>query len=177
MNAIKENSRGTADLILLLSQVMRYIIRDQRDIVTVREEIDNVQKYFRLISVGYEQRIQLEIDFQQAVLEYPIPKLSIQPLVENAVQHGLGNVNRNGLIRITGKLIDNGLYIYIEDNGQGMKSETDPLHETDRGSIGMANVAKRIRFLFGENSSLTVAQSQLGGVMITICLSYDMKNI
>lgn len=176
MNAKRAGDAETAALILLLSEIMRYVIRDQRDVVSLQEEIDNVQKYFALINVGYENGIHLEVNVSSEILDCALPKLSIQPLVENAVQHGLSDRIGDGLVRITGLAEGNDMVLTVGDNGKGLKNGTATTSSSGKGAIGIDNVRRRMAFLF-EGSELITGTSPLGGLQVTLKLPLRKANM
>lgn len=147
---------------------------DGRDVVPLDEELENVRQYFRLMQVAYEDNIRLEIDAPEDVLLAQIPKLSLQPLVENAVQHGLAG-RKDGLVRIKARREDGLVRITIFDNGRGVPEDYEiPTRENSNGSIGVANVQKRLSLLFGEMGRMEISRSDGsgGGTNVLIILPY-----
>lgn len=171
MKSIDEKAPETGHLVQLLSRVMRYVIRDHRDIVTVEEELQNGQSYFQLMNAGYDNTMRLDIVMGEGLLNGLLPKLSIQPLLENAILHGLSGYTQQGIIRITGRVEDGMLCIAVEDNGAGL-SQASNSSGKDKGSIGIANVQKRLQFLFGKESRLTLTPSSLGGAKAEMILPW-----
>ena len=160
MSAMCEGDEKTADLIILLSKMLRYVLRDGRDVVPLEEELENVRQYFRLMQVAYEDNIRLEIDAPEDVLLAQLPKLSLQPLVENAVQHGLAG-RKEGLVRIAARREGGVVRITICDNGRGVPEHYEiPTRENKNGSIGVANVQKRLNLLFGDTSRMEITRSE-----------------
>ncbi len=171
MKSLDENAPETAQLVQLLSHVMRYVIRDHRDVVTIADELKNGQAYFQLMNAGYDNKMRLEIDVDDALLNGQLPKLSIQPLLENAILHGISGYTQEGLIRVTGRVQDGMLTVAVEDNGAGLP-ENPQSSAKDHGSIGIANVQKRLQFLFGQESTLTLSPSDLGGAKAEMILPW-----
>ncbi len=174
MKSLDEKAPETARLVQLLSNVMRYVIRDHRDAVTIRDELENGQSYFQLMNAGYDNKMQLDIVMEEEILNGLLPKLSIQPLLENAILHGISGYTQQGYIRVTGKVMDGMLHIAVEDNGAGL-SPTSSSNEKDHNSIGIANVQKRLLFLFGEKSCLTLTPSPLGGAKAEMVLPWQCE--
>ncbi len=171
MKSIDEKAPETGHLVQLLSRIMRYVIRDHRDIVTVEEELQNGQSYFQLMNAGYDNTMRLDIVMGEGLLNGLLPKLSIQPLLENAILHGLSGYTQQGIIRITGRVEDGMLCIAVEDNGAGL-SQASNSSGKDKGSIGIANVQKRLQFLFGKESHLILIPSSLGGAKAEMILPW-----
>ena len=169
MKSLDEKAPETGRLVQLLSRVMRYVIRDHRDVVTVGEELQNGQSYFQLMNAGYDNKMRLDIVMEEGLLNGLLPKLSIQPLLENAILHGISGYTQQGVIRVTGRVEDEMLHIAVEDNGAGLSQSPDSSGK-DKGSIGIANVQKRLQFLFGKESRLTLTSSSLGGAKAEMIL-------
>ncbi|MBQ6562440.1 MAG: histidine kinase, partial [Clostridia bacterium] len=154
MSAVQQGDEQTASHIIQLSRMMSYVIRDVRDLVPLCEELENVQQYFQLMQFGYNDAIHLQIEVEPGLERALLPKLSLQPLVENAVQHGLSGV-RDGYVKIAANRLGGKIQIIVEDNGHGAsKGYAIPAKESPEGSIGMSNVQKRLKLFFGESSEL-----------------------
>jgi LytS/YehU family sensor histidine kinase len=117
MTAVREGAKDTAANVIYLSPMMNYVIRDKRDVVSLREEMENVESYFALIRAGYEDGITLKTDVSPDVMNAQLPKLCLQPLVENAVQHGLFERTTDGVVWITGAMVSGRIVLTVEDNG------------------------------------------------------------
>lgn len=174
MSALRGEDDKTAGLIILLSKMMRYVLRDGRDVVPLREELENVRQYFSLMQVAYEDNIRLEIEAPEETQQAQLPKLSLQPLVENAVQHGLAG-RSGGVVRIKAQKAGGLICITISDNGRGVPEDyTIPRKESENGSIGVANVQKRLSLIFGEKSELRITRCEEaeGGTDVLIVLPF-----
>src|SRR5690606_24324680 len=119
-----------------------------------------------------KQRIQYNIDVPTAMLSLQIPRLLIQPIVENCIIHGIEKISGTGIISITGKIEGIRVYISVEDNGPGMnEAEIAALHDkinqpdfNSTGGYGLWNVQQRIKQIYGIYSGLIIEQSTSGGV-------------
>ena len=160
MSAVQQGDEQTASHIIQLSRMMSYVIRDVRDVVPLSEELENVRQYFRLMQFGYNDTIHLQIIVEPGLEQALLPKLSLQPLVENAVQHGLSGVE-GGCVKIVASRLGDRVQIIVEDNGQGAATGYDiPAKESPEGSIGMSNVQKRLKLFFGDSSELRAGPAQ-----------------
>lgn len=153
-----------------LSRFFRYCISNQEHIVKLSEEIRHVEDYFYIQKYRFGDRVNLEVKMEQEQLgEYYLPKITLQPIVENAIAHGLEGVRREGKIQIRILASEKNLYIWISDNGIGMKEEElQRLNEKLRDNrmeahssgakrhtgIAVKNVNARIRLCFGEQYGL-----------------------
>ncbi len=157
-----------------LAEFYRYTTRVENQWVTVREELKMVSHYLSIQNLRM-QRLEFEVSVPEEMMELRIPRLIVQPLVENAIIHGIEQNAAGGLIKITGGQ-DNVLNkIMVEDNGAGMTPEQiKHLHfqlgmpMSDEIGCGTWNVHHRLYYQFGEGSGLSFQQSPTGGVKAVI---------
>ncbi|WP_046504223.1 cache domain-containing sensor histidine kinase [Paenibacillus riograndensis] len=175
MNAVDKEAGEVADMILALSNELKYVIDYGEDRASIRSELEHLQNYFYIISVRFENRYELVLDIAPEVqLDWPILKLSLQPIVENAVQHGLRQQGK-GTVGITVEKKDRVLAVTIYDDGVGMSREalariTRTLEEPEAPSknVGLKNVHERIRSTFGEAYGLSINSREHVGTSITL---------
>lgn len=157
-----------------LSEYYRYATRVDKQLVTLREEMEYIRNYLE-IHVMRTQRIRYEIEVPETMLELEIPRMLVQPLVENAIKHGVEPKPGEGAIRIRGEENAEGYAIYIEDNGVGMPAEdVERLNELIRlpqaedGGIGCGawNIHQRMKYKFGEGAGLVFAAKEGGGLRV-----------
>ena len=181
MTALKNQDRETADSIKLLSKSMRYTLDNEgRKITTLKDELQAIEIYTRIQKMRFGDRVKLEtiIEPEIDVTHMPILPLLIQPLIENAISHGLEKLTRPGLITLTVRQVKESLTIEVKDNGLGMSQEDlerlrkqiEDHNLEDSRSIGLRNVNNRIKMYYGQCCSLKI-QSQLGlGTSVTLFL-------
>ncbi len=184
--AIQDNNREVAMMIQTLSAFFRYSISRKGNTVTLRDELDNAQNYMKIQQYRFGDRFRLELDVDNTeVYDYYVPRLIFQPIVENAIMHGLENKREGGLITIDVEETDD-LIIMISDNGKGMTlSELDALNDRIVGveaakgkdtvfgkheGIALANVHNRIALLFGVPYGVHVYSSIGQGTDVEITL-------
>jgi two-component system sensor histidine kinase YesM len=172
MSAVADDSLEVADMIHALSNQLEYVIDFGEEWVTVQRELEHLRSYFHLIEVRFDRRIDLQIDLEDGFADALILKLSIQPLVENAVQHGIRPKGGKGTVLV--KIENSGpdsLAVTVYDNGIGMDEETlarlqSQLAEGGSStgkSIGLKNVHARMVQACGEPYGITIeSQSQIG---------------
>lgn len=159
-----------------LSKIFRYSVRG-KDIVTFREELDAVREYIKIIEIRFPDRIDVEYDIDETLLDRPCYKMIIQPIVENAVSHGVEKLSQKGRIVIAVRR-DGDVFVRVSDNGAGMSREklaevTASLSAADDGDnshIGLRNVNRRIELHYGKPYGVSVESSEGVGTDVTIRL-------
>lgn len=187
--ALVQNAQDIADMTEALATIFRYNINRPGDVATLQEEIDNVRNYMLIQNCRFGDRFRFETeieDVEDGILTHVLPVLTLQPLVENAIYHGINERIGGGRIRLKAYLTQRDLLIIISDNGKGMDDVTlQEIHrklvgaseglpvekKTGRGTgIALTNVNQRIKFYFGKEYGLDV-KSTLGiGTTITITI-------
>ena len=165
--ALIENSSQTAEMAEALGAFFRYNISQSISIVKLEHELHNIENYFIIQRYRFANRFTLEYDFDREdrdILDYPIPKLTIQPLVENAVFHGLERKRDNGKVIINIEKTSTRLFIRVKDDGIGMdENAVAALNESLRqdvsinktsenetkNGIGLLNISQRIHSIYG----------------------------
>ena len=169
--ALMRGETEIADMTGKLSRFFRYSIRNRGDLVTLEEELASVEDYFSIQRYRFEDRFDWKEEIpDRAALHYYLPKMTFQPIVENAIYHGLEPRKGKGLLTIRVDLLEKNLRIRIRDDGLGMDEETlaalrrrlaGGMPEQNSGGkrtgIAMYNVNKRLILLFGEGSGLQIS--------------------
>ena len=166
-----------AEAVLALSGITRSILQKGVDTVTLREEINYLEKYIYLKKLSYPDRLQVTIDIPEELMHWNVPKLCLQPLLENVILHGMPE---KGICQavIQGKTENGRLILSIDDNGPGMKDELirDFNQVTNQDVIfrnqhvGLINLAQRLKLLYGNQSEMLLSKSRLGGLCVTFSL-------
>jgi two-component system sensor histidine kinase YesM len=176
-----------------LATFYRYTISNVREFVTFSDELDNVENYFTVQKCRFGDKLSLEVDMEnEELLEARMPKLILQPLVENAIVHGLEGKIEDGTVRVRIENSDRTLFLSVRDDGVGMPGEeVDRMNrrfageegtetaESDagdggrpgrRGGIALANVNARIRLMFGEDYGLQIYSVEGAGTECRLTL-------
>jgi sensor histidine kinase YesM len=174
----------TAKMIHLLGNMFRWNIKMKGIIVDLKEEIDYVRSYIELQKLKYNNAFDVAISIDSSAYKLGVLKLTIQPIVENAIAHGIGEMQTGGHIVIEGLLREGNLVLRISDNGKGMdESKINEVtanliknQDQDRsGSIGLSNVHQRNCILFGDDYGIKIF-SELGkGTVIEVSLPIMSK--
>lgn len=164
------------EMIYTLGKLMRISLSNENYLVPLKEELEHVKLYVKLVEFRYHGRVCLHQEIPEELQEERIIKLTLQPLIENAIQHGLAGKRSGGNIWLKGEKKGKDNYIYVVDNGTGVTEEIlEKLREQLKDSaitgsrhIGMRNVDQRLKLVFGEDYGLTVSASKEGGLCVTV---------
>ncbi|HBI63787.1 MAG TPA: hypothetical protein DDX51_01535 [Clostridiales bacterium] len=145
-----EDAAVSEDMILRLAKFFRYTLETDDAVVTLSRELDLLRDYISLQEIRFGDRIVFEMDCDPACDHLPVPKFIVQPLVENAIVHGMRQRAGGGRIRITTRKTEDGCRIVISDNGCGFQTSAPvPAERMGRHSIGLQNIAQRIETMGG----------------------------
>ncbi len=177
--AIAANAPHVGDMILELSDFYKLSLNGGQLMVTVKDEIEHVKHYLSLQNYRFDKNIKLDVSVSPEVMKKPIPRLTLQPLVENSFQHGfLENDDQDDMmIEIFGRCKGDTVTIAVRDNGRGMSAEEQAkLLTQDRSdkahSFGVYNIHTRIRLYCGENYGLRFESREGEGTTVYV----DLKN-
>lgn len=169
-----ENCPMVQEMCGVLSDIFRYNIMGNIDkqFVTLREELSHVKNYMYIENVRNGGQIPLDIEAAEEVLEGEIPKLSVQPLVENAVEHGLRNKRGEKKLRIRAQKEGEDLVITVWDNGVGFEQgDIRELYQENKKkhlSIGIKNIQDRVRYLYGPEYGIDMDRREGTSVMLRL---------
>lgn len=160
-------------MVTALSDFFRTTLSKGRDYITVQEEESHIRSYLQIQQFRYQDILEYEIDIPSELYQYQILKLTLQPLVENALYHGIKNKRGMGHIRVTGREKDGRLIFTVSDDGIGMTEERlrqvrREINQDIRGNLepagfGLYNVAQRIRLNYGTEYDLWIESSYREG--------------
>ena len=168
-----------------LATFFRYTISNVQEYVTFSDELDNAENYFTIQRCRFGDKISMKLDMEdEKLLEARMPKLILQPLVENAVSHGLEGKLGYGAVRIVVENSDQTLFLRVRDDGVGIPDEqVERLNRQfagdagaavgqQRGGIALRNVNSRIRLIFGEDYGLRIFSAE--GVGTECCVTLPL---
>lgn len=167
-----ENSHTTEELIYCLSDLLRYNLKQDNQLHTIGTEIDNIKKYLYIQKVRFKNRLEYNIDIPEKIKSYRIPNMIIQPIVENALIHGLTPKRDGGKINIYAEEINKKVIISIMDNGNGFeKSVLQNIYQTQsKSGLGFRSTDKRLKQYYGEQYGLKIVKSDYSGSTVTITI-------
>ena len=171
-----------------LAKLLRVSLSRGKTIIPVKDELQNSRSYMNIQLVRYKERFQMEFQTDKEIEDYCIVKLVIQPILENAIYYGVGNMDEDdeGKITVRGEKKEDDIYIIIEDNGMGMRKEVlenilkDNNKVPKHGSgVGVINVHSRIQLMFGEQYGLEIYSEPDEGTRVVIhipAIPYTKEN-
>ena len=173
-----EKQSEAVHTVTALARFFRLSLGKGKNIVTVKDEIDHVKNYLMIQHMRFKNKFDYEFDIAEDVLELPSLKLMLQPLVENAIYHGMEFMDGDGMIMVKAWREEDELYLSVADNGLGMTEDKVEMILTGkstsgngRGSgIGVKNVNERIKLYFGEAYGLTIDSEPDEGTTVIIHL-------
>jgi two-component system LytT family sensor kinase len=156
------------ELLTEFAEFTRYAFRGRSPYVTLADELHYVEKYLRLERARFGDRLEVRTEVAPEVLQAVLPVLSIQPLVENAVRHGVERRGR-GRVEIVGRDLDADVELRVIDDGVGMEAEhAQAILAGDGGGVGIANVQARLQTAFGLDYGLEIDTAPGGGTTVTM---------
>ncbi len=179
------NNKQVVEMTTDLSDFFRTILSNGNDFITIEEEESHIRSYLKIQKIRYEDVLDYEINIAKEIKEKIVLKMILQPIVENALYHGIKNKRGGGTITVKGYLSDNHIVFEVSDNGIGMNEETlqklreklegkSTMEIKQRGGFGMNNVSKRIHMYYGGESNISVTSEKNKGTCVTIILG-DIK--
>lgn len=168
-DALLADCKEIAETTEALATFFRYTISNVQEYVTLSDELDNTENYFTIQRCRFGDKLSMELEMEnEDLLEARMPKLILQPIVENAISHGLEGKIDNGMVRILVENSEHTLFLRVRDDGVGMEEEqvaqlnayfSGNQHAVigqHRGGIALQNVNSRIRLTFGEDYGLHI---------------------
>jgi two-component system sensor histidine kinase YesM len=179
-----EEVESISTMSLALGNMFRYSIKTQSELVTIQDELNHVNDYIAIQKIRFDNKFSLITDIPEGMNELKVLKLIMQPIIENALYHGLNYCNFGSLIKIHGYINDSNIFIEICDDGKGMTEEQvlvlensfketaqfTELGHRNKQSIGLKNIHTRIALYYGQGYGLSVHSAMNEGTIITIKL-------
>ena len=155
------DSKRVVEVTKSLAKYFRLALNQGHEQISLKDEIDHVRQYLFIQKQRYGEKSQYEIKELKQYDDYKIPKLILQPLVENAIYHGIKEMNRQGRIRVSVSENDTQLIVSIYDNGRGfVASETTNATLVRLGGVGLKNVDQRLQLQFGKSYHMEIKSEE-----------------
>lgn len=160
---IKRDSGAAISMVTLLGDLLRQTLRERNgELVSLQEEQELLQPYLELQRLRFADRLEVEVDIPNEVLGASVPDLILQPLVENALQHGIESMPGKGSVRIRARRSGEFLELEVADDGAG------PDREAVADGIGLGATRARLHALFGDRAELTLLPGGISGAVVTV---------
>jgi len=181
----REQAEQARNLVVKLSNFFRRIVKHDDEWVTLEEELEHADSYIEIEKARYQERLQVKKDIRlnKKGLRVEVPVLIIQPIVENAIRHGIAPMTKGGVLTIAAHENDQGVEIEIQDNGVGIPAEklkailtNQNGHSRGEGiGIGLSNINERLRYLYGPDHFLKIKSGVGQGTCIQFRIPFESQ--
>ena len=169
---VERDPRGVRRMIARLSELLRYTLDGGHEPeVAVGQEIAFLERYLEIMQIRFEDRLEIDVQVGDDARDALVPSLILQPLVENAVKHGVEKVSGTGRIEITAMRHDDRLVLTVGDNGPGRGN----VDNGDERGVGLRNIRQRLEQLYGSAQSLTFLERPGGGTIARIEIPFQSR--
>lgn len=177
--AIESESKDIYDVVMAFSRMLRYNMRFEREQVTIIDEIDNAKQYLYIQQQRFDQKLEVSYDIPDNLFNHLIPKLCLQPVLENCFKHGFHKREDSWRIHIKIREDDKMIYIHVVDNGQGISTQSleEINHRLQNMSsnaipigdhVGLVNIHSRLKLFYGDDSGLHISSHINKGTEVII---------
>lgn len=162
-----------------LGYLLRNAISLKEDVITLQEEVEMVKHYVTIQKFRFEERLDFLLLIDEEVNQCALPKLVIQPLVENAIHYALEMMIEPCKISVTAHKKGDNVHILVEDNGMGIEEQKLELLKSGKlktrgNGIGLVNIEARIKFVFGDEYGLSITSKLNKGTKVKLVIPYQM---
>ena len=171
-----------------LSMLVRYA-HDEDEFINAWDEFYILQNYINIMNIRYDDKFIVNFDLDDRLMDYKLPRMLLQPIIENSVSHGYRNFKQDCLIDISARIAENGILIRIRDQGEGLSEERfeeiyrrleKPSGDSDSiggiENIALVNIHRRIGYYYGEEFGLTLEPVKPHGLEVAISLGINPIN-
>lgn len=179
--AVADGNKEISVMVKAMAQYYRVCLSRGKELIALEQELEHIRSYLVIQNMRYDNIIDLEDGIPEGFYSVKIPKMTLQPLVENAIYHGI-RIKEGGKGKIILKIQRKGedVYLYLQDSGSGMtQREIDEMNQSlsqydETFGYGVRNVNKRIELMFGKGYGLCYFRNEHGGVTVEIHLPFDV---
>lgn len=178
--SMNEDNEGAASMSLNLGKYFRYIVKCNKDFVPLKDEIENLDTYIQIQKARFRGRLEYETNIPDEAINNLVPNMIIQPIVENAIIHGLESIENGIKIKVEAKYQEDLFLICVEDNGKGQDEDSieaikNSLKEMDKegSGVGLNNTHWRLRLNYGEKSGVKIDRVNPSGLRVTLYIDYS----
>ena len=176
---IESNETDDAvEMVVTLSNFFRTVLSKGKEMITIKEEEQHIKNYLDIQKMRYGDIMEYNISMDAVIYDYKIHKLTLQPIIENALYHGIKYKRAKGYVHVTGEKEGNHIRLRVRDNGVGMdedellrlrESISKPCRETDKG-FGLANVNERIKNYYGTEYGISIYSTKGKGTIVEVTI-------
>src|SRR5205085_5191392 len=160
------------NMIAGLSDFLRHVIKDsERQQVPLREEVEFLQRYLDIQKVRFAERLQVTLDVPEEYLIVQVPSLVLQPIVENAIKHGISKRAQGGAVRIKACRCNGMLTLTVYNDGPALPAE----YEQTASGVGISNIRTRLKTLYGDDFQLTMCNQDRSGVEVSVSVPFSKE--
>jgi hypothetical protein len=155
-------------MLLSLSDLLRDVLRERAQLIPLRDEVRMVERYLEIERERFGDRLEAEVTFEPRALDAIVPSLVLQPLLENAMRHGVSASDGHCRLRVSARTDGGRLLIEVRDAGPGIASQ----EPAPPSGVGLTNTAERLRYLYGADHSFTLRTLGEGGLLVSLDLPF-----
>lgn len=169
--AIENEQKEISKMLLSLSSMLQYTSQNRSEMEKFAEDFEWLKNYIFIMAYRFKGKFSVDYNIDPRLFEYKVPKLFLQPFVENAIIHGFQNMKSGGMIHISGWMADDKRYFIVEDNGVGMsEEEIVAAVRKDTNKIGINNTDRRIKLIYGDAYGISIESEPLRGTKVKVVL-------
>lgn len=165
------DTKKSSSMIVGLSRMLHYTSDNSKELTLLRDDIAWLKRYTYIMGIRYEDKFTVNFDIPEELMQLKIPKLFLQPLIENAIIHGFKYIQHGGKLIISAMNDQDNIIFTVEDNGVGMgKAQVENIMNRETNYIGISNTNRRIKILFGEEYGIHIHSKAGEGTIVMITL-------
>lgn len=168
-----DDSEKVIEVTKSLAQFFRVSLSKGQDMITLESEIDHITQYLFIQKQRYDDHLNYNIILPETLKHVMVPKIILQPIVENAIYHGIKEKTEGGHIEVTCDIVEASLIISVKDDGVGFSKTNNK--QVKLGGVGLENVKKRLTLLYGEQGQVTIDSAENKGTVVTLKLPYHSE--
>ena len=167
----KNSNEAAVDMLTGLADLLRHSLKNvEAQEISLKEELEFLERYLEIEKVRFKDRLKVNMKIESDTLEALVPNLILQPIVENAIRHGIGQRSASGLLEISAQRQNGTLFLQVRDDGPGLQ----PGDQSVAGQIGLANTRARLRQLYGDAQSFELRNEVGGGALATMAIPFHV---
>jgi len=171
----QQKGQQAEETLARFSDLLRAVLADMElQEVTLARELEYLRLYLSIEQLRFSDRLRIDIDVDPELLDAAVPHMGLQPIVENAIRHGVGPRATPGAIIIRAQKIGGALHVTVRDDGPGFRASGSPSSANHGMGLGLANTRARLKQLYGDEAELRTENGQDGGAQVTMVLPFHL---